>query len=139
MKPLTSKIFQLLFCISFVLVGAHSAKGQDFVYKPTNPAFGGDSYNGSWLLQMAQAQKEEEDPPDFEQDPLEDFEKDIQRQILDRIGRDLLDDYFEDGLEEGITEVGGYRIETTSDVYGLNVTIYDLANGNEANIVIPTF
>jgi len=139
MKLFTKKLWLLLLFIPFSFVGFQSAKGQDFVYRPMNPAFGGDSYNYTWLLQSAQAQKEEEEPPSFELDPLEDFEEDIQRQILDRIGRDLLDDYLENGLEEGITEVGGYRIETVSDVYGLNVNIYDLANGNEANIIIPTF
>ncbi|MFP4065853.1 MAG: curli assembly protein CsgF, partial [Bacteroidales bacterium] len=58
----------LLFCLFLFLVpmAGHS---QEFVYRPVNPAFGGNYLNYQWLLNSAQAQSpfEEEQP---ERDPF---------------------------------------------------------------------
>ena len=48
---------QRLFTTLLVVFAAGHLFGQDLKYKPINPAFGGESYNYTWLLSQAQAQK----------------------------------------------------------------------------------
>ena len=48
-----------------------TTRAQDFVYKPINPAFGGNPYNYGWLLSQAEAQNTFEEPEEVEdEDPL---------------------------------------------------------------------
>ncbi len=116
-------------------------KGQDFVYKPINPAFGGDSYNYSWLLSQAQAQDTFKDPEadkDQQTDPLESFQEDLNRQILYQLSRKLVSDQFGDGeLTPGTYDVGSYHIEVTDGADGLNVSILDALNGSQTSVTVP--
>ncbi|WP_439184217.1 curli production assembly/transport component CsgF [Carboxylicivirga taeanensis] len=115
---------------------------QDLVYKPKNPAFGGDTFNYQWLLSSAQAQDTYKDPSastsSATRDPLEDFENNLNRQILYQLSRQLVSQQFgSDGLEAGTYEVGSYQIEITESADGISVSILDVATGSKTNVLVP--
>ena len=49
------KKMKLLFSLTIVLLTL-SVSAQDLVYKPRNPAFGGDTFNYQWLASSAESQ-----------------------------------------------------------------------------------
>ncbi len=133
------KGFFILSLIMFLSLGLNA---QDFVYRPTNPAFGGNYLNYQWLLSSAQVQSEfkEETPArdPFTRDPLADFQASLSRQILNQLSRNLMTTQFGDGpLTEGSYIFGNYEIDVTPGVEGLVVYILDTNTGNETTITIP--
>ena len=52
---------KILFYISIILVSGQ-LYSQDLVYKPKNPAFGGDTFNYQWMLSSAESQNFYKDP-----------------------------------------------------------------------------
>jgi curli production assembly/transport component CsgF len=130
----------LLFTSNIIPLGA-----QDFVYTPVNPAFGGNTFNYQWMLSSAQAQNTiTEDVEDFdpfaEQDPLEDFEESLNRQILSQLTRELVYNQFgEIGLTEGYYELGSYQIEVAPGETGIEINIFDISTGSETKVTVPYF
>jgi curli production assembly/transport component CsgF len=134
--------FLVSFLLFFGLAGILNA--QDLKYRPINPAFGGDSYNYTWLLSQAQVQNDFVEDPNadlFINDPLLDFQGDLNRQVLSQLSRQLVGDLFgEDGnLNEGIFEIGDYQIEIISRSDGINIGILDLITGSSTTVTIPTY
>ncbi|MFW6043826.1 MAG: curli production assembly/transport component CsgF [Marinilabiliaceae bacterium] len=129
------------FYLFFVfLLMASSSNGQDFVYQPTNPAFGGNYMNHSWMLQNADKQnpyEEKSESSRFERDPLADFESSMNRQILSQLSRDLMRNYFGEGLSEGQYTVGDYEIEVAPGAEGLEVEIFDVSTGDKTTVTVP--
>jgi curli production assembly/transport component CsgF len=127
----------LFFFVGMLFSAVCSA--QDFVYKPINPAFGGDSYNYSWLLSQAEAQNKIKDPDaDKKDDPLETFQEDLNRQILYRLSQQIVDEQFgNDGLEVGEYNVGDYNVLVTEGPDGLNVSIRDIVQGSQTSVTVP--
>ncbi len=117
---------------------------QDLKYKPINPAFGGESYNYTWLLSQAQAQNDFSEDPNaslYDTDPLADFQDDLNRQVLSQLSRSLVGDLFgeDGGLNEGIFEIGDYQIEIIYGTEGINIGIFDLLTGSTTTVTVPTF
>ncbi|MGI9545224.1 MAG: curli production assembly/transport component CsgF, partial [Cyclobacteriaceae bacterium] len=114
---------------------------QDFIYQPTNPAFGGNTFNYQWMLSSAQAQNDFEDPERLNaRDPLQDFEQTLNRQILNQLSRQLVTSQFgEEGLEEGTFILGDYQIDVTSTGEGINIFLLDSGTGNTTTITVPFF
>lgn len=142
-----NKITKLFFIAIFFLGVSLMANSQDMVFKFSNPMFGGgDTFMYQQLLSSAQAQNTFEgedsgggfDP--FDTDPLEDFANDLNRQILNQLSRQLIVNQFgEDGLQEGTYVLGNYQIDITSTGQGLNVVILDTSTGNQTSILVPYF
>jgi curli production assembly/transport component CsgF len=112
---------------------------QEFVYKPVNPAFGGDTFNYQWLMSSAEAQnlyEEDEDPGLSE---LEQFNQDLNRQLLNRINRALLDAQIDttDGLQPGVYNFGSLNVQVYQTTDGLAVDILDINTGEQTQIIIP--
>lgn len=132
MKVFVLVMVGFLFCVIGV--------AQDFVYKPINPAFGGDSYNYSWLLSQAESQNKIKDPDadKANDDPLAGFQDDLNRQILYELSRKLVDDQFGDGdLQAGVYDVGDYHIQVTDGADGVNVSILDVVQGGQTSVTVP--
>jgi len=126
----------ILLGVVFCAVG----EAQDFVYKPINPAFGGDSYNYSWLISQAESQNKLKDPDAANQneDPLANFQDDLNRQILYQLSRKLVDDQFGDGeLLPGVYDVGDYHIQVTEGADGVSVSILDVVQGGQTSVTVP--
>ena len=134
-----------LFVILIVSATSQVLYGQDFVYTPQNPAFGGSYLNYSWLLSSAQAQngfteEQEELGSRFDRDPLEDFEQTLNRQILSQLTRQLTQDQFgEGGLQEGQYEIGNYQIDVAPGAEAIQITILDISTGGQTTVSVPYF
>ncbi|MFD0964122.1 curli assembly protein CsgF [Pseudofulvibacter geojedonensis] len=127
----------LLFNALFVLPNLYS---QNFVYKPKNPAFGGESFNYQWLQSSADAQNSFSDEDDDEENSeLEDFADDLNRQLLSRINRLLLDGQFDlnGDLQPGVYTYGSLSVEIFESTEGLVVNILDTSNGEQTQVIIP--
>ncbi|WP_299826369.1 curli production assembly/transport component CsgF [uncultured Pontibacter sp.] len=138
--------YSLCFFAAFCLIGAGEAMAQDFVYQAKNPAFGGDPYNYNWMMNSAQAQDKLKDPKQesqkslFEDNPLQDFKKDLNRQILSQLSRQLVTSQFgEDGITPGSYTIGSYKIDVTEDSKGINIIIVDSATGDRTSVTIPYY
>ncbi|MEP0547077.1 MAG: curli production assembly/transport component CsgF [Rhodothermales bacterium] len=120
---------------------ARPAAAQEFVYQPTNPAFGGSYLNYSWLLSSAQAQNlyQNQSSSRFQRDPLADFEQSLQRQILSQLSREIVSDRFGgiDFTQEGRFDLGDFIIEITPGLNGLNVSIFNVLTGDESVVTVP--
>lgn len=115
--------------------------GQQFSYKPTNPAFGGDTFNYNWLLSSANAQnsytaeREEREP----ESNLDRFGNNINSQILSQISRALLEQQLGgfDFSQEGTYTFGTLNIEIFETGEGLVINILDTSTGEQTQVIVP--
>lgn len=138
----------LLICFTSALlvVSASDSQAQDMIYQPRNPAFGGDTFNYQWLQASAQAQDKFKDPDALtsngllNRDPLQDFQENLNRQILSQLSRQLVVSQFGEGaLAPGEYTVGNYQIEVTEGTSGINIVITDISNGNQTTVTVPYY
>ncbi len=136
MKKITLITILTLMAFSF-------CQAQDMVYKPKNPAFGGDTFNYNWLLSSAQAQNLIEDPDLLERtqgSTLDDFAESLNRQLLSQLSRQLVTTQFgEEGLETGNYTIGDFQVDVANSLEGLVITILDSAAGEQTQVIIPYF
>ena len=131
----------------FLLTMAFESQGQDFVYTPKNPAFGGAYFNYQWMLSSAQAQDtyKDENASDlygssYERDPVKDFQESLNRQILSQLSRQIVSTQFgEDALENGTYLLGDYQIEIGDEGSGINISILDQNTGATTSVTVPSF
>jgi curli production assembly/transport component CsgF len=125
----------------FLNVTAVSA--QEMVWRPLNPAFGGNPGNYGWLLNSANTQNLHEETRDsgFQRDPLADFQNSLQRQVLSQLTRDIVRREFGEGeaLEEQRFEFGEFNIEVTPGSNGVQIRIFNILTGDETSVTIPNF
>ena len=135
------KNFLLFFfglCLSINTISA-----QDLVFKPINPAFGGDTFNYNWLLSSAQSQDNTRNTATNSTTPkstLDDFQQSLNRQILSQLARQVVNSQFgETGLQEGSYEVGSFQIDISPSSEGVVITVLDTAAGEQTQIIVPYF
>lgn len=99
------------------------------------------------MLSSAQAQDRNVDPTASGQTGLrgglgqrsqtEDFEGNLQRQILNRITREILDTQFgEEGLQEGTFTFGDTQVSITNGIDGITIRVVD-GQGGETVVTVP--
>lgn len=133
---------KLLFTLGMLFLFAGFTFGQDLVYKPKNPNFGGDTFNYNWLLSSAQAQDDTVDPRSVQssRNGLEDITESLNRQLLNQLSRQIATTQFgEEGLEDGNYTIGNFQIDVNSTLDGLSIRILDNAVGDQTEIFIPFF
>lgn len=115
------------------------ASGQQLVYTPKNPNFGGNTFNYQWLLSSANAQNSFKDPNqiDRETSELAQFQESINRQLLGQITREAFDAEFKDGLKEGTFNLGNLVLEIFDTGEGLVINIMDTKTGEQTQIIVP--
>lgn len=139
------KFIHTLFIIAFLgLMMPIDLMAQDFVYTPVNSAFGGNPYNYSWLINSASEQNRIEDPNEedqFRTDPLDDFEDNLKRQILNQLSTRLVNAIFGDDeeLEPGSYMLGNYQVDIFEDGNGVTINVTDILTGNYSNVAIPNY
>lgn len=131
----------LLFGI-FAFLGFSESNAQQFVYRPINPFFGGDTFNYQFLLQSAQAQNSFTgvDTNDRNQlSELERFSENLNDQLLSQISRTLLTQQFgtEGELRPGTFSFGSLLVEIFDSAEGLVIDILDTNNGDQTQVIIP--
>lgn len=136
-----------LSALLLLLAGGY-AQAQQLIYRPVNPSFGGNTFNYQWMLSSAQAQDRNVDPAarrnqttlgTQQRNSLNDFSESIQRQLLNRITRDLVDRQFgETALQEGTYTFGDFQVDIRNAADGIIVRIVD-GQGGETTITVPYF
>ncbi len=128
-----------LFLIFFV-TGYTNA--QQFVYKPINPAFGGETFNYQWLQSSASAQNQFDNTSSSRNSgalgSLNSFTDNLNRQLLNEISRKLMGDQFGDGdLKPGTYVFGSMYLEVIQTGQGLLINILNTSTGEQSEILIP--
>lgn len=131
-----------LFCASCLLFSPILLNAQDFVYKPINPAFGGDTFNYNWLLSSAQEQNQYDEASSNNPfgSGIDNFEENLNRQVLSLLSRQLVSDAFGDGtLQDGVYSIGSYEIEVSSNTSGINIYLFNTDDGSETTVSVPFY
>lgn len=130
------------------LVGAgtlftYTATAQDLVYEPVNPSFGGNPFNSSHLLGIANAQDDTEAPGSGEvsdQTQADLFVRQLQSRLLSGLASEVTDAIFGDNPQEsGTIEFGDQTIEFNRGLDQVRLTIFDAATGQTTEISVPLF
>jgi curli production assembly/transport component CsgF len=131
MKKYLLFIFLLQAAVSF---------SQELVYRPRNPAFGGDTFNYQWLLSSADSQNLYKDKAAAkdERSELEQFTENLNNQLLNQVSRSLFTQQFgEDGISEGNYVFGSLSVEVYQSTGGLTINILDTVTGEQTQVIIP--
>ena len=127
--------------VPFLFLSPLLLSAQEMVYTPVNPAFGGNTFNYQWLLSAANAQNTFEEKSDFsygDESELDRFKEGLNRQLLNKISRDLFKEQFGDGdLEPGTYMFGSMVLEISQTADGLLIDILDTQTGDQTQIIIP--
>ncbi|MFC4162569.1 curli assembly protein CsgF [Epilithonimonas zeae] len=132
-----------IFILMLLTVGGILAKSQQLVYKPINPAFGGDTFNYQWLLSSANAQNPFDDEDSYKNlldglNSMDSFTESLNRQILSQLSQKLFEDQFGNGpLTPGNYMFGSLYLQVTQSSQGLLINILNTDNGEQTEIVIP--
>lgn len=132
------RVFVLIACLFGVFV---TSNAQDLVYKPRNPAFGGDTFNYQWLLSSAEAQnkfKEDSSAGYVQKTQLELFKDNLNNQLLNQISNSLFQKQFgSNGISPGSYVFGSLSVDIYPSNLGLVVDILDTGTGEQTQVVIP--
>lgn len=132
LKPLAT--LAVLLTIGFSSVTASS----ELVYTPVNPSFGGSVVNGSYLLGLANAQKQFQ-LERKEKTPLEEFNDRLASSLLSRVTsavtRDIVDS--EGNITPGFFETTDFTIEIIDDGSGIiTIITTDKGTGDQSIIEV---
>lgn len=139
-------MYRATFILSAVLCGT-SIHAQELVYTPLNPSFGGNSFNSSHLLSIAEIDRP--DPPqEAGADPFDQglsqadlFVRQLESRILSRLSADITDAIFGPEAEPS----GEFSFDDTT--IGFNtlldgtvvIAIEDTTTGGLTTIEVPAF
>ena len=129
-----------LFLIMTFILGFQSVEAQDLVYKPKNPAFGGDTFNYQWLASSAESQNKFTDKSvaQVQQTELERFTASLNSLLLSQISSSLFKQQFgNDGIKIGSYTFGSLSVEVYPSSGGLTVDILDTKTGAQTQVIIP--
>lgn len=120
---------------------ASSAGAQDLVYEPVNPSFGGNPFNSSHLLGLANAQNDYTDPAKSStQSQAEQFARQLQSRLLSALASQITDAIFGDNPQEtGTVQLGGQTVSWERTLDSVTLTITDDVTGEVTVIEVPSF
>ena len=120
-----------------------SVAATELVYEFVNPSFGGNPFNGPWLLQQAQLQNQFKEKREVwwkPKTPLERFTEQLEYTVLSRLAQRIAEAAFgEEKLQPGEYTVGSYKISVTTDANGITVVITEISTGNITSIQVPYY
>ena len=126
------------FCVS------SAVSAQEIRFKFNNPSFGGNSFNSSHLLGLAEIQQQHEDPiPDRSLDAGNDasaaFIRQLESRLLSALASDLVDQITDatPGTDQSVT-VGDQQIDFSRTEDELTVVITSLLTGAQTELILPT-
>lgn len=124
--------------------GCSLASAQQLVYKPINPAFGGDTFNYQWMLSSANAQNPYDDAnSDYsnllsDYNSLDNFTASLNRQMLSQLTNKLFTEKFgTGGVSPGKYMMGSLFLDISESSQGMMINIIDTQTGEQSQIIIP--
>lgn len=135
-----SRIVGALAAMLFGMLLASPASAQELVYTPINPSFGGDSFNSSHLLGIANAQNDYKDPRavDAGSSQSDLFLRQLQSRLLSALASQVSDAIFgENPQDSGRIVFGDQIIEFTRGLESVRIIITDTLTGGVTEIEIP--
>ena len=134
---------RLSIAAAMAVFSTHAAGAQELVYEPINPSFGGNPFNSSHLLAIANAQDDNDPPSDANgsSNPQADlFVRQLQSRLLSGLAAEVTDAIFgENPQESGRVVFGDQTIEFVRGLDSITLTIFDAATGSTTEVVIPLF
>jgi len=97
------------------------------------------------LLQSAQQQNPFQDDQrfgSFRDDPLQNFQQRLERQVLDQLSREIIQQRFGDQVDltqEGRFTLQNFTVDVNPDARGISIRIFNRNTGEESTIEIPRF
>ncbi|GLT13927.1 curli assembly protein CsgF [Vibrio algivorus] len=126
------RTFKTIIFISSVMAGFH-ALSTELVYQPTNPSFGGNPYNGSHLLNVANAINQYEPDDELGLTAADRLQTTLQSRLLNN----LLDDVSSGKSDGGQLETDDFILNVVDDGNGgLTLNIYDKVSGESSVIQV---
>lgn len=126
--------------ILFLFGCLFTSRAQDLVYKPINPAFGGDTFNYQWLLNSAEAQNKFKDVSSnsTNQTTLQLFKDNLNNQLLNQVSNSVfLQQFGNNGIAPGSYVFGSLSVNIYHSNKGLVVDILDTDTGEQTQVIIP--
>lgn len=118
-----------------LMLSAGAAQAGDVKYRPINPNFGGNPFNGDYLLNQARLQNQHEEDAE---DPLERFDRDLTRRLLNRAASEIEDRLFGENPEDsGTIPLGDLKIDFERIGATIFLKVVDLVTGGVTEIEIP--
>ena len=139
----TFSVICLLF-ILFLFTG-NNIFAQQLVYTPINPNFGGSSFNGSWLMAEATAEKHftassSSAYSPYSNNPLDNFQSNLNSAILSQLSQKIISQVFgENALQQGHYQFGNYVVDIQPGNDGIHIMILDNSSGSKTSVVVPFF
>lgn len=135
--PVKEKTLGLV--LAFGLFAASPACASDLVYQPINPSFGGNPFNSSHLLGVANAINNYKDPKaTTSSDPAQQFLRTLQSRLLSTLASQITDIIFgENAQEAGTIKFGDQQISFARGLTEITLTIVNDADGTSTEIVVP--
>ncbi|UCX06727.1 MULTISPECIES: curli assembly protein CsgF [Shewanella] len=127
-------MFKRLLTVSFSALLVGNVTATELVYTPVNPSFGGSPLNGSFLLNKANSQNDNQSPSS-DKDFVTRFKESLERNIINTITRGVADGE----ITDGIYDTGDFRVEVVSTGNGVMLTITNLLSGEVTVIEMPTY
>lgn len=114
---------------------------QDVVYRPISPTFGGNPFNSSHVLGVANANNDKRDPRATTTNSQADiFARQLQSRLLSSLSSQIVDAIFGDNpQEQGTISFGGQTIEFFRSLDEVTLIIRNDETGEETRIVVPLF
>jgi curli production assembly/transport component CsgF len=129
-----------VFAAGLSLACAEQVSAEDLVYQPINPSFGGNPFNSSHLLGIANAQNKFKDPSAPSSGSQADiFARQLQSRLLSALSSQITDAIFgENAQEHGTVTFGGQTIEWQRGLESVVLTITNNDTGEVTTIEVPT-
>jgi curli production assembly/transport component CsgF len=123
----------------FLVVALCTPAAADMVYKPFNPAFGGDSFNSTYLQSMATTQNQyKEKIGSSQQTNADRFISMLQSRLYSSLATQVADAIFgEHAQPSGTITLDNQTISFVNDGTQITLSVMDILTGQTTNIVIP--
>jgi curli production assembly/transport component CsgF len=116
---------------------ASMAQASSLTYKPVSPSFGGDSFNGTYLLSTAQANNHYVKPREVT-NPLDNFERTITSSILSRVSTQIAERIFGDNPQNsGRFQLGNTLLTFQRNGDTVDIVLFDGVTGSSTTINVP--
>jgi curli production assembly/transport component CsgF len=117
-----------------------AAAAQQLVYRFTDPSFGGNPFNGSDLMNVANAQNGYKDPrAQNQQTVAQIFASQLQSRLLSALSDQIVTTIFgANPQQSGTIRFGGQTVTFSRGLTDVTLNITDDAGGQTTTIVVPT-